>query len=140
MQGNVQKQGMPVWAAVLIIIFIIIVIVSVATADDEDNSKESNSTTTVKKEKLELEDGHYGYSDEYGISYYIEGYVKNNTDKNYNYVQISFTTYDSEGNTIGSCLDNNSSLDANGRWKFKAICSGDAKSTASYKLDKLTGY
>lgn len=139
-----QKQSkFPVWAKVLLGIFIVFIGI-VAIVDDSDLSSDKKSknntgtTTTIKVEDLELEDGHKGYPDEIGFAYYIEGYIKNNKDRDYSYVQISFNAYDADGNTVGSCLANNSGLEANGRWKFKAICSGDANSIASYKLDKIT--
>lgn len=78
--------------------------------------------------------------DEYGYAYYIEGYIKNESDKNYSYVQVTYTTYDKDGNTLGTCLDNNSGLEANGRWKFKAMCLEEVSDIASYKLTDVTGY
>ena len=109
---------------------------------DEDSSttksNEQTGKTEVKAEDLELEEGHTGAPDEYGFAYYIEGYIKNNTDKDYSYVQVEFTTYDSEGNTLGTCLDNNSGLEAQGRWKFKAMCIEEVDKIASYKLKEIT--
>lgn len=75
-----------------------------------------------------------GYSDEYGFAYYIEGTVRNNTSDTYSYVQIEFNAYDMEGNIVGSCYDNINNLEANGTWKIKAICTGDAKSINNYKF------
>ena len=64
--------------------------------------------------------------------------VVTNTD--YSYVQIEFTAYDSEGNTIGTCLDNNSGLEKGGRWKFSAMCLENADNIARVELKELTGY
>lgn len=136
---NKKQTKFPVWARVLIGIFIVFVGIAALTDDSTiSNNDKSGTTTTVKTDDLELEDGHQGYPDEIGFAYYIEGYIKNNRDRDYSYVQVSFNAYDADGNTVGSCLANNSGLEANGRWKFKAICSGDANSIASYKLDKIT--
>lgn len=93
----------------------------------------------IENSKFTLIDD-YGYSDEYGFAYYIEGTVKNNTNKKYSYVQITLNTYDADGNLIGSCLDNINNFEANGTWKIKAICSGDAKSVKSYKLMDFTSW
>lgn len=81
-----------------------------------------------------------GYTDNYNIAYYIEGTVKNLTNKEYSYVQIELSVYDEDNNIIGSCLDNINNLDANGSWKIKAICTGDAKSIKSYKLKGFTAW
>ena len=137
-----NKKKLPTWAIVLIAIFVVAIIGGAMGNSDSDtqDSKEQTGTTSVKKEDLELEDGHTGALDEYGIAYYIDGYVKNNSDKEFSYVQIEFITYDSEGNTLGSCIDNNSGLEADGRWKFKAICTGEVDKIASYKLKEITKY
>lgn len=55
------------------------------------------------------------------ISYYIEGTVKNNKDKDYTYVEIEFICYDSAGNNIGTAINNTNSLLGNQTWKFKAM-------------------
>lgn len=81
-----------------------------------------------------------GYADEFGIAYYIEGIVTNNTNNSYDYVQISFNAYDEDGNVIGSCWDNINNLEPNGKWKIKAICSGEANDIKSYKLTDFTSW
>ena len=67
-------------------------------------------------------------------------YVNNPTNKDYNYVEIEFTSYDADGNTLGTCLDNNSGLEKNGRWKFKASSIENTESIASVKLKEISGY
>ncbi len=134
---NCGKKQQNKW---LIIIVIIFAIIGISSLSGNDSKEEVVGKTESKKENLVLDDNHKGYVDEYGFSYYIEGYVTNNTDKEYEYVDITFDVYDEEGNNIGSCWDNNSGLDPKGRWKFKAICSGEAEEIASYKLDEITGY
>lgn len=134
-----KRQGMPIWLIVVIVILVIAVIGALAGGGESTNEEEQTGTTT-KKENLVLEDGYTGSLDEYGAFYYIEGYIKNNSDKDYEYVQVEFTAYDSEGNTLGSCYDNTSSLEGNGRWKFKASCLDETDKIASYKLKEITGY
>ena len=74
-------------------------------------------------------------------SYYINGYISNTSNTySFDYVQVTFTTYDNEGNTIGTCLANNSGLEAGGRWKFSAICLDEPSEIATYKLTDITGY
>lgn len=114
------------------------IISSLGSNDSNYDSNQNEKVETTKTESLVLEDGYTGGLDETGYFYYIEGYVKNNTDKDYEYVSIEFITYDSEGNTLGSCYDNNSSLEANGRWKFKASCLEETENIASFKLKEIT--
>ena len=54
-------------------------------------------------------------------AHYIVGTIKNNTNKTYNYVQVTFNLYDSQENQIGSAMANINSLKASGTWKYKAI-------------------
>lgn len=107
-----------------------------------NNSTETtSSTTSTKQEKFTLQDGHTGKSDQYGMSYTIEGTIKNNTDKQYSYVQVTFNLYDSDGAQIGTALANINNLEAKGIWKFKALGSlGNGKSVANYKLMEITGW
>lgn len=128
-----KKQGFP---KVLIILGILVAVAIIAIAAGGGSSENKETET----ERFTLEEGHSGAPDEAGFAYYVEGYIKNNKDKNYSYIQVTFTTYDSEGNTLGTCLDNNSGLEANGRWKFKAICVENIENISSYKLTDITGY
>lgn len=54
----------------------------------------------------------------------ITGKVKNNTNKNYSYVQITFNLYDKDDNLVGTAMDNINNLEANGTWIFNAIGMG----------------
>ena len=84
-----KKQGMSLWV-IIAIILVVIVIISSLGGNESDNSEEKVKTT--RNETLTLEEGYKGSLDEYGSFYYIEGYIKNNTDKEYDYVSVEFTT------------------------------------------------
>ena len=136
------------WVKHKVITLILIVIalgVIVAMGGSTNNNTVQTGTTgqqtQEKKEKFTLQDGDTGTSDQYGMSYTIEGTIKNNTDKQYSYVQVTFNLYDSDGAQIGTALANINNLEANGIWKFKAIGSlGNGKSVASYKLMEIKGW
>ena len=51
----------------------------------------------------------------------IVGVVKNNTDKEYDYLQISFTLYDAQGNVIDTAFANVNNIKPGGTWKFEAM-------------------
>ncbi len=131
-----KQRKLPVWLIIILVILVIAVIYSSSGNDSENNKK-----TPEKKETFSIVEGtETGYADDYGIAYYIEGTIKNNTDKKYSYVQVTYNVYDSNQNNLGTCIANNNNLSGNETWKFKAICSGDAKSITSYKLDEITGW
>ena len=135
-----KQSKIPTWICVLIIIIGIIMVANYQSPSSSSYDNNSGSSSTSEKKKLTLEDGYtHGY-DDIGFAYYIEGYVSNPTNKDYSYVQIMFTAYDSEGNTLGSCIDNVNSLEKAGRWKFKAICLGGDGNISSIKFDEITGW
>lgn len=126
-----KKQTNPLVKFVIAVLIIIVIIVACSNLGKEVE-KEQQSRFTLTNDR--------GYADEYGIAYYIEGSVKNNTNTTYSYVQITFNSYDAEGNQVGSCVDNINNLEANGTWKIKAICLGDASTIASYKFVEFTSW
>lgn len=135
-----RSQSSKLLKFLILIVIIIVCIVGCVSACSKGVSDAIDEATN-QKENLKLDESSVTDSkDEYGISYYIEGYINNTSDKAFSYVQVTYTTYDKEGNTLGTCLDNNSGLEANGRWKFKALCTSDVKNIASYKLTEITGW
>ena len=140
------KLGMPGWAKILIAIVVIALIAGVAgSGDSSSNSGNSSSNTgngggsSTNGEKFTLVE-HYKSEESNQFAMYIEGKIKNNRNKEYSYVQVTFTSYDAEGNVIGSCLDNINNLDANGTWKFKAICTENPDQIDHYELKEITGW
>lgn len=103
-----------------------------AAAEEEVAVEETQEETP----DLELLEGTETTSDEF--SRYIEGKVRNNTDHEYSYVQITFNLYDDEGALVDTALANVNNLEPGGIWKFKAIMLNDE--ATSYKLGELTGF
>lgn len=93
------------------------------------------------KERLTLDDGWEAVPDEFGYSTSVNGYVSNNSDKAItNYVQITFDTYDAAGANLGTCLANTNTIDANGKWKFEAMCFDTNDEIAEVKFKEITGF
>lgn len=130
-----------VFTFILILVVIGMIAGTTGNKNTNNNLVETSTTVKEKQEEFTLQDGHKGTTDKYGMSYTIEGTIKNNTDKQYSYVQVTFNLYDSDGAQIGTALANINNLEANGLWKFKASGSfGDGKTVASYKLMEITGW
>lgn len=134
-----KSQSSKLLKVLIIFVIIIVCIVGCVSACSKGVSDAIDEATNDAK-NLKLDGDVTTTKDDYGISYYIEGYIKNDSDKAFSYVQVTYTTYDENGNTLGTCLDNNSGLEANGRWKFKAICTADVSSISNYKLTEITGW
>jgi hypothetical protein len=75
-----------------------------------------------------------------GFGYgYIVGSIRNNTDHRYNYVQVSFSLYDRNGNRIGTALANTSGLGPGETWRFKAPVI-DADEVSSYDFEEIVAW
>ena len=131
-----SKQGLPgivkLFIGLVIICIGIVGCVSSCTKsiDDAIDSTDEGNNNLELIESKKTNDSVFAY---------IEGKVKNNTDKEYSYVQVIFNTYDKDGNTTGTCIDNNSGLNPNGTWKFKAICDAKSSDIAKFDLKDITG-
>ena len=111
--------------------------------DDEEKpaAEEEEPAAPAKPERLTLDDGWTYAADEYGVFTKVTGYVSNNSDDAItNYVQITFDTLDAAGANLGTCLANTNTIDANGKWKFEAICTDDASEIAEIRFKEITGF
>jgi hypothetical protein len=67
----------------------------------------------------------------------ITGTVRNNSTKQYGYVQIEINLYDNTGAQVGSTLANVNNLEAGGTWKFEAVT---FTKFTKYKVKDITGF
>ena len=142
-----SKLKSRIWSIAIIIMFIItIVIIRIKLYYEEKNSYNEYDDTYEKIKELERINNNLRFSlkeshiseDSNEFATYIEGKVENNLSDNLDYVSITFYIYDSEGNNIGSCYDNNSGLNGYGIWKFKAICFEGIDKIDHYELKEIT--
>lgn len=133
------------WFWVVIIIVLIMALPSQPNSTTENESSASVESEAAKPTPepteapavLELVGGIEGTEGSWdGYSIHITGKVKNNSNKNLNFVQVRFSLYDEQGNMVGSALANEFNLDANGVWSFDAI--GISQTPVdSYKCSEL---
>ena len=88
----------------------------------------------AKKEDLEIL-SYENLND--GMLRYVTGQVKNNTDKNYSYVQIEIKMY-KDDTVLGSTLDNMNNLGPGETWQFKAIITDNECN--KYTIVGVTGF
>lgn len=122
------------------ILFVISAVGSVS-GDKKDNvsvSEKGNATQKTKetakeiKKEYEIENVDIE-KDEF--STYVTGVLKNNGGKK-GYVQITVPCYDKNGAKLGDALANVNDIEANGKWKFKAMYMG-SETPASCDANKL---
>ena len=94
--------------------------------------------TSENKARLTLDDGwKIDKSNQYLTK--VVGTVSNNSNQAINgYIQITFSGLDASGANVGDCLANANTVDANGKWKFEAMCSGQNIETVRFK--EITGF
>lgn len=130
----------PKWAIVLIVLVVIGVAGSAMGGSSKKDSG-SGSKTEEKEEKKEdftIEGETTGAYDSLKMAYYIEGTIKNNTDKDKSYASVKFNLFDKDGNQLGTATGSINDLKAGGTWKFKAM--GLEKDIAKYELSEITGF
>lgn len=88
------------------------------TAPAQQQAEEA-APAEEKKEPLSIEGEVVEERDAFSL--YLTGVVKNNTDREKAYAQITFNLFDAEGNQIGTAMDNINNLAPGGTWKFKAM-------------------
>jgi len=94
----------------------------------------SDGTVQIDKNKITIQAGVKGHYDEEKGIYYIEGKVTNNTDKEYNYLDINYQLYNAEGEVLGEATSFIQNLGAGKTWNFKATYAEiDAKDVESFE-------
>ena len=100
-----------------------------------DSQDKSISEPTNRQENLEIIESH-PFND--GSVRYVVGTVKNNSNKQYRYVQVEINLYDKSGAQVGSTMSNVNNLEAHGTWKFKAIILED--NAKKFLVKGVTGF
>ncbi len=111
---------------------------SSGSGDVGDNTRRtpsSDNTNTPSKPNLEVVD-FSSKNEEYAR--YVVGTVRNNSSKNYSYVQVEINLLDESGNIVGSTLDNVNNLGPGKSWKFKAIIM--EKDAAKFEIKDVSGW
>lgn len=123
-----------------VIIFILAIVVLGAIVGVGGSDNQSNNTNQIQnEEKFTLESD--SITEQNSFAMYIGGTIKNNTDKEYSYVQVTFNVYDKDGAQLGTAIDNINNLEPNGIWKYNAIFMGsESENAVSYKLVEITGW
>ena len=146
-----------VWFWLLVIVALLLAFGAMGGGDDGSDAKtdtaassEAKSTDKAAKkadekkaedakptERLVLEKGYKFTTDDF--SPMVKGTVTNNSDKPVKVaVMITFNAYDDSGANVGTCTDSTESIDANGKWKFRALC--DTDDVAKVKFKDLSGF
>lgn len=134
--GNVYIQKKPIYKRVWFIVLaaiVLILIIQQTTGNKKKDVEVKNSTQETQKAKYEVSEINI---EKDSFSSYVTGVLKNNTDKEKLYVQITIPAYDANGNKVGDALANVNDLKPNSTWKFKAMYIGSEKNV-TFKTEEL---
>lgn len=108
------------------------------STNNSTSQSQPEQKTSENKARLTLDDGwKIDKSNQYLTK--VVGTVSNNSNQAINgYIQITFSGLDASGANVGDCLANANTVDANGKWKFEAMCSGQNIETVRFK--EITGF
>jgi hypothetical protein len=104
--------------------------------EDEAEVVDDISEEVGDQEDLELLE--HGFQED-GFLSYVAGKIRNNSNKDYGYVQVQINLYDAEGTLVDSTLDNVNNLRAGETWAFEAIIISPEK-VDSYRIEAITGF
>lgn len=127
--GAVQKKRHRLLGAVVAVLgfFLLVGMIGSLSSGPSPSDKQvaasssGHATTTPAqkpRESLEILDTGWGTSEYGGIT--VSGKVRNNTARQYHYVQVDINLYDTAGTQIGSTIANVNNLEPLGTWKFDA--------------------
>ena len=129
-------------------LFLILAVGSVPSGEKDnvkvDNKQTQSSKETSEKQPQQEEKKEYEISDvkmeSDQFTTYVTGVLQNNGAKK-GYVQITIPCYDKDGAKLGDALANVNDIEANGKWKFKAMFAGNEKpKTCNIDNAKVTGF
>lgn len=130
------------WKIVLLCILCVVIyllpitgIVFVSYVEEKGKTFEiKDNIIEISKGKMIIE-GEDAFYDEKEETYYITGYLKNTTKKEYDNVSVSYRLYDVDSNILGEATSYLETLGSKKTWKFKAIYSDiDASEVSTFEF------
>ena len=139
-----------------IIVFVILAVGSVGDSGSSNNvevkteEKKTDSTKSAEPKKEDAAKVEETAKKEYELSgvkmesddfaTYVKGVLTNNGGAK-GYVQVLIPCYDKDGAKLGDALANVNNIEANGKWKFKAMFVGNEKpSKCDVEKVEVTGF
>lgn len=126
-----EKQKKPIYKRKWFIAIVVIIVLGVIFSPKEEKAKVVDKPTSetsqeeAKEEAKPEEKVAYEITDlkvdDSGFTPKATGILKNNTDTDKSYIQITFAVKDKDGNKLGSAMANINNLKAGDTWKFEAM-------------------
>jgi hypothetical protein len=121
-------------ASLLLVGYCVVNLVNTTTS-----SVSTSARTASQSQPEPLQAGNWKWErGEFG-NLYIVGTVKNQSSKQYSYVQVQFNLYDAAGAQVGSAMANVNNLESFGTWRYRAIVMDD-EHVRSARLKGVSGF
>lgn len=143
----VMKEKKPIykrpWFIIIVVLFALGIIGNALGGNgNNDVAVKSDANASAEEAapaKYEISDVNVE-SDQFAS--YVTGVIKNNTNSDRSYVQVTFPCYDKDGNKLGDAMDNVQDLGAGKTWKFKAMYIGESVEGMTFDLEnpKVEGF
>lgn len=119
---------------IIIIVIIILIILGAISNNDKDKTK----NTTNISQTTSISDGQVGIvSHKMTSMWCVEAIVKNNTHRNLNYIAITATCWDKDGNNLGTATGSQQNINTTDNYKINIFCpSGTDKYELSLKYSE----
>lgn len=148
MKGKKSGKGLAIAALVICIVSCAAVLASQSAYSEALNSASSAATVSSSADSSTSSDNQkadFTVSDEKlnkdTYSATITGTVTNTTDRDKDYVQVSYNLYDKDGNLIGNAYANANTLKAGASWKFEAYATvSDPSQIATFERNDMTSW
>ncbi|PFG17245.1 hypothetical protein ATK74_1808 [Propionicimonas paludicola] len=134
-----RSRGTSIAGLILGVVAIIIAIVMTVITAAVIGAAGQAAKDLDKSSVLKLDDGWKVESDS-GLSTVV-GTVSNTSDKAVTAIAtITFDVLDASSANIGTCVDTASTIDAGGKWKFKAICTVEVTKDSTVRFKGIIGF
>ncbi len=130
-----EKQKKPIYKRKWFIAIVVIIVLGVIFSPKEEKAKVVDKPTSETSQEAAKEETKEEAKPEEKVAYEITdlkvdesgftpkatGILKNNTDSDKSYIQITFAVKDKDGNKLGTAMANINNLKAGETWKFEAM-------------------
>lgn len=120
---NIKIILLCIFACIIYILPFVCMFIFAIFIDGEKSFEIKGDTVEISGGKMVVENVTGFYDEEYK-TYYIVGYLKNKTDKDYTEIDIEYRVYDEKDNILGNASSTYlEQLDKGDTWKFKIMYS-----------------
>ena len=134
-----MKKGIPNWVIIVcsigVCLSFMFIMFDLFNLYDFKYDIDKDGNIVIEKNKFLINKEVNSFYDDDTNSFYVNGIFKNNSEKTYYNISLTYTIYDLDGNVLGNAYANLDRINPGETWKFKATYFDvDSTDAVSYKL------